>query len=272
MADGDVKDHQMQRGSSSTALALMPAQAEQEQNKRMRSEEGFAAFSSCIYEEPFWTGFAAFQFVQEQDQFHVIGDDKDMSDFVVDDQEVPTQPEYLRTSRWGQWGYSTWCANIDDAVTEALNSNSRGWKRVPGNTYEQTKEKWWIVFGLELGAMQIRDYLQRFKLTSNVERKKISAWRIMEDINVREIEEQGGRLTKTIVKGRGPQRRAMWCRVPVIPTVMAENGRCPQCQLYNPLYWEMCAECYSSHQIQSVQGAMDHNRRRGPNKMEQVDI
>ena len=150
METGGAAEDQTQRGSSSTALALRPAQEEQEQgpNKRMRLEGLFD-----IFEEPFWSGFAAFQFVQEQDQFHVIGDEKDTTDFIVDDQEIPTQPEHLRTTRWGQWGYSTWCANVDDAMTEALNSNSRGWKRVPGNTYDQTKETWWIVFGLELGVM-----------------------------------------------------------------------------------------------------------------------
>ena len=248
----------LQRGSPSTALALRPAQVEPEQrpNKNMRLNDLFD-----VLEEPYWSGYAAFQFTQDQDQFHVIGDAADMTDFTVDDENIPAQPEHLHTSRWGQWGYSTWCSDIDDAITEAVNSKSRGWRRIPGNTQAQTKESWWIVFGLELGVMQIREYLSRFKLTSNVERKGVSAWRIMEDINVREIEINGGKLTKTIVKGRGQHSRAIWSRVPIIPDVMAEQGRCARCDKHNPLYWQVCAECYARPR-----------RAHGRSPMEQVNV
>ena len=132
-----------QGGTSSTALALRSDQAGREPRPSKRSAYPSSTMETGLFEafnEAYWKGYAAFQFTQEQDQFHVIGDEKDTNMFTVDDEEVPTQPTHLCTTRWGHWGYSTWCADIDDAITEAAHSSSSGWKRIPGMTHAQLKE------------------------------------------------------------------------------------------------------------------------------------
>ena len=127
-------------------------------------------------------------------------------------------------------------------------------------THAQLKETWWIVFGLELGVMQIRDYIQRFKFTCNVERKGISSWRILEDINVNKIETNGGKLSKTVVKGHvvlGKYKQAVWACVPIIPDVIADDGHCARCGTYTPLYWQLCAKCYAQPLAQPRQAQID---------------
>ena len=194
--------------------------------------------------QPFWTGYSAFQLINHGRQWEIIAAENDARPFLVNDACDPQLPDWLFTTRWGEWGYSTWCNSIGTALKEAGNSKSRGWKRVPRMDYNQLSDTRWIVFEMTLCAQQVRDYLNRFKLSSHIERKGVPSWRIPEDIFVPDIQTKGGRVNKHLVKGW--ETAVFRCYNNITPDLDTTNGNCICCRRNAPLCARQCSRCWNN--------------------------
>ena len=75
-----------------------------------------------------------------------------------------------------------------------------------------------------------------------------------------EIETNGGKLSKTIVKGHvvlGRYKQAVSACVPIVPDVIADDGYCAWCRFDAPLYWQLCATCYAQPLVQPKQAPIN---------------
>ena len=194
-----------------------------------------------------WIGFAAFQLRCERQQWAILADEKDTRPFVIDDASDPKLPDWLNTTRWGEWGYSTWCKDIDAALKEAGNSKSRGWRRINGMDYNQLHDAWWIVLELILCADQVCDLTNRAKITCNIERKGIPTWRISEDIYIPNLRADGGLVQKHVVHGWGKAVFQDFDRF--TPGLTIFKGDCISCKRHGPLCAQQCAQCWNNHAI-----------------------
>ena len=195
-----------------------------------------------------WFGFSAFQLRCERQQWTILADEKDTHPFVIDDTNNPKLPDWLRTTRWGDWGYSTWCQNMEAALREASNSKSRGWRRVNGMDYNQLQYAWWIVLEMILPADYACDLLNRSKITCNVERKGIPTWRISEDIHIPTLRLNGGLVQKHVVYGWGtPFDTTVFKDFDrFTPGLTIFTGTCNSCKENGPLCAQQCAKCCNS--------------------------
>ena len=194
-----------------------------------------------------WIGFAAFQLRCERQQWAILADEKDIRPFVIDDTSDPKLPDWLNTTRWGEWGYSTWCKDIEAALKEAGNSKSRGWRRINGMDYNQLQNAWWIVLELILCSDQVCDLTNRAKITCNIERKGIPTWRISEDIYIPNLRADGGLVQKHVVHGWGTAVFQDFDRF--TPGLTIFTGACISCKKNGPLCAQQCAQCWNNHSI-----------------------
>ena len=206
-------------------------------------------------EGPHWSGFAAFQLhcerhwtTEAQRRWTIIADEQDTHPFVIDDTSDPKLPDWLKTTRWGEWGYSTWCQSIEAAIKEASNSKSRGWRRVNGMDYNQLQQAWWIVVELNLCADYACDLLNRSKITCNIERKGVSSWRILEDIHIPSLRERGGLMQKHVVYGWGtPFNTTVFLNFDRFTLGLTiHTGTCNSCKMNRPLCAQQCAQCWNN--------------------------
>ncbi len=191
-----------------------------------------------------WTGYSAFQLRCQGHQWIILADEEDARPFLINDACDPKLPDWLFTSRWGDWGYSTWCNDIGTALKEAGNSKSRGWKRINGMDYNQLSEAWWIVFELTLNAEQVCDLMNRFKITCNIERKGVPSWRISEDIFIPNIQANGGMVYKHIVHGWGTAVFRYYNNFTAGLSIF--KGDCICCKRHEPLCACQCAQCWNN--------------------------
>ena len=194
-----------------------------------------------------WTGYSAFQLLNRGRQWVILADEKDARPFLIDDACDPKLPDWLFTSRWGDFEYSTWCNSIGTALKEAGNSKSRGWRRTNGMDYNQLSEAWWIVFEMTLNAEQVCDLMNRFQITSNIERKGVPSWRISEDISIPNIQANGGMVRKHIVKGW--ETAVFRCYNNITPDFNITNGDCICCKRHEPLCARQCAWCWNNRAV-----------------------
>ena len=195
-------------------------------------------------EGPYWSGYAAFQLRCEGQQWMILADEKDTRPFLISDASDPKLPDWLCTTRWGEWGYSTWCRDIDTALKEAGNSKSRGWRRINGMDYNQLNEAWWVVFELILHADQVCDLINRFKITCNVERKGVPSWRISEDIYIPNLRADGGLVQKHIAHGWGTAIFQDFDKFTIGLSIF--KGDCISCKRHGPLCARQCAQCWNN--------------------------
>ena len=231
-----------------TTSNIQPASALMPMSQAGLTEQNPTHSNMSRREGSHWSGFAAFQLRCERQQWAILADEKDTHPFVIDDTNDPKLPDWLKTTRWGEWGYSTWCQNIEAALKEASNSKSRGWRRVNGMDYNQLQYAWWIVLELILPADYACDLLNRAKITCNMERKGIPTWRISEDIHIPNLRASGGLVQKHVVYGWG---------IPFNTTVFKDfdrftpgltifTGTCNSCRENGPLCAQQCAQCWNN--------------------------
>ena len=191
-----------------------------------------------------WIGFAAFQLRCEGQQWAILADEKDTHPFVIDDASDPKLPDWLKTTRWGDWGYSTWCQNIEAALKEASNSKSRGWRRINGMDYNQLQNAWWIVLELILCSDHVCDLINRAKITCNIELKGVPTWRIAEDIYIPNLRAKGGLVQKHVVYGWGTAVFQDFDKFTLGLTIF--TGTCISCKKEGPLCAQQCAQCWNN--------------------------
>ena len=191
-----------------------------------------------------WTGFSAFQLRCEEQQWTILADEKDARPFWINDACDPKLPEWLYVTRWGDWGYSTWCPDLGTAIKEAGNSKSRGWRRINGMDYNQLTETWWIVFELTLCAEQVCGLMNGFKMTCNIERKGVTSWRISEDIFIPRIQANGGLVHKHIAHGWGTAIFHNFNNFTIGLSIF--KGDCTSCKRFGPLCARQCAQCWNN--------------------------
>ena len=151
-------------------------------------------------------------------------------------------PDVLHMTRWGDWGYSTWCTNENEAIQEAMCSKSRG-RKILGEHEADISTHPWLVFNLRLTAPQVCALLNDFNIVIGTERKNRKTWRIQQDIVIADIVKGGGYMKKTIV---APNDQ-VWRVSGIFSSSTLARGECDICRRsrYDMLTFEgQCARCY----------------------------
>ena len=187
-----------------------------------------------------WSGYAAFLIDMRTDEPGIHLRSVDTRPFTVKDELG--LPDVLQMTRWGDWEYSTWCANANDAIQEAMCSKSRG-RKILGDYESDISMHPWLVFNLNMSAPQVCALLNDFTIVVGTERKNRKTWRIHQDIVIAEILRGGGYLKKMII---APQDQS-WDVDGIYSYSELRKGMCGTCRRSGPhmlTFEKKCAWCY----------------------------
>ena len=115
-----------------------------------------------------WSGYAAFLIDMQTREPGIHLRSVDTRPFIIRDDL--RMPDVLHMTRWGDWGYSTWCADADEAIQEAMCSKSRG-RKILGDHEEDISAHPWLVFNMHMSATQVCTLLNDFNIVIGTERK-----------------------------------------------------------------------------------------------------
>ena len=140
------------------------------------------------------------------------------------------------TELWGQYGWSTWCYNLEDAIKEAIASNSRG----PTMEVDKQIPIHWLIMEMEMSLSKIPHLLKKGLITTGKERNNISSLRMHGNI-------PGNWITTLHMAVQWEMTHKTWADIKLSDWKKVTDGFCRVCGKKEVTWDAYCASCWVEH-------------------------
>ena len=142
----------------------------------------------------------------------------------------------LPTSIWGSYNRTTWCYSKDDALLEAIASNSRG----PVAKISKGADTAWLFVYLDIPADKFFPLMHKGWITAQAERNGIHAISIHADIPAQLI-------TRVDLDYYWAMECKVWAHIKLGKWQFNANAFCNLCSKPGPTWQAYCADCWAKH-------------------------
>ena len=147
------------------------------------------------------------------------------------------KPDDLPTLIWGNYGWSTWCHTMEDAIKEAIASNSRG---PIIEVAEQKPSITWLIMELEIPLNKLPYLLKMGYVTTGSERNGINSIRMHGDV-------PGTWISSVHMAEQWGMAHQTWADIKLGDWNMKTNGFCQKCGCKGTTWEAYCAACWAKY-------------------------
>ena len=147
------------------------------------------------------------------------------------------QPENISTSIWGSYGWSTWCHTMEDAIKEAIASNSRGPTQ---EVAEQKPSINWLIMELDIQLSKLPYLLMKGYVTTGKERNNINSFRLHGNI-------PGTWISSLHLAEQWGMTHQTWADIKLSDWHIKTNVFCQECGDKGTTWAAYCAACWAKH-------------------------
>ena len=145
------------------------------------------------------------------------------------------KPEDLPTLIWGNYGWSTWCHTMEDAIKEAIASNSRG---PIEEVAEQKPSINWLIMELDISLNKLPYLLKMGYVTTGKERNDITSFRLHGDV-------PGTWISSVHMAEQWGMSHQTWADIKLGDWHMKTNVFCQECGCKGTTWAAHCAACWA---------------------------
>ena len=147
------------------------------------------------------------------------------------------KPENLSTLIWGNYGWSTWCHTMEDAIKEAIASNSRGPIK---EVAEQKLSINWLIMELDIQLNKLPYLLKKGHVTTGKERNNINSFRLHGNI-------PGNWISSLHLAEQWGMSHQTWADIKLNDWHIKTNVFCQECGNKGTTWAAHCATCWAKH-------------------------
>ena len=137
------------------------------------------------------------------------------------------------TALWGQYGWSTWCYNLEDVIKEAIASNSRG----PTMEVDKQAPIHWLIMEMEMSLGKLPHLLKKGLITTGKERNNIPSLRMHGNI-------PGNWITTLHVAVQWEMTHKTWADIKLSDWMKVTDGFCRECGKKEASWDAYCSSCW----------------------------
>ena len=154
------------------------------------------------------------------------------------------KPINLPTRLWGDYGWATWCHLTEDAIKEAIASNSRG---PVTEVADQKPYITWLMMELEIPLNKLPFLFKKGYITTGCERNGINSVRLHGDVPGDWISSVHRVIQKRMT-------HHTWAHIKLGAMYRQDEGTCSACSCEGATWGAYCAKCWVTYMSHKTSG------------------